>query len=657
MCGIAGFFEPSFHLDQVPGRLIKMLQMQQHRGPDEFGYYFDEKAGIATARLSIIDLSAGQQPLSDASRRYWIAYNGEVYNYLELRKEMEANGIIFKTKSDTEVVLQNFIRHGVQGTNLLNGEFCFAVYDSLRKELFLCRDRFGQRPVFYIKQGNTLFFSSEIKSFLACPEIQLELDFASLSSMFQTWGTLPQQSVFKRVSQVNVGSCLHINERGETEEVYYRLDYRRERFAGSYREACEITRANLEGAVKLRLRSDVEVGTYLSGGLDSTIITAMAQENLNRTLRTYSLSFEDKDYDESEYQLEASESIGTLHHQVHIKSKDIVDFFPEVIWNAELPLFRTAPVPMYLLSKAVNEDNLKVILTGEGSDESFVGYDIFKETLIRSSWHSMDRETQKQAILSLYPYLKHFSSKNINPLISVFERSAVNPNTPFFSHRIRFTNSALSRRLLSEKSTNLLANDFWTANAEMLVSFTPLERAQWLEFMTLLQGYLLSTQGDRVALGNSVENRAPFLDFTVVEWAQSLPLEFKLGPGGIEKRILKDAFAEIIPTSIVKRHKQPYRAPDAVVFLKHMSQTPFMDLLLSESELTKHNWLNPKIAMNFVRKMRSVSVHDISAAEDQAFLLLLSTLLLEDMYTSPEVSTYFSEKQPPITTAIDGRSV
>jgi asparagine synthase (glutamine-hydrolysing) len=322
------------------------------------------------------------------------------------------------------------------------------------------------------------------------------------------------------------------------------------------------------------------------------------------------------------------------------------------MWHGEVPVFRTAFVPMFLLSKLVNEKGIKVVLTGEGSDESFLGYDIFKEAILRDGF---DPERDAGKLRKLYPYLPHFNDANIKALASVFGQFAKEKTPGLFSHELRFHNSLFGLRLLKSAPDGLANLKSYVAeNDPVFGRLGRVERAQWLEWKTLLPGYLLSTQGDRMSMAHSVEGRCPFLDYRVVEWAARLPNDLKLGPNMDEKWILKQAFPDTLPPSILKKPKQPYRAPDLSAFLG-ARDADYTEALFSESELAKLPFLNVTFAQQFLKKVRTAPAGGISQRENQAFILLLSTALLHRYFVAREYPRH--DVKLNLCRAIDGRTL
>lgn len=633
MCGIAGFYNSERHPGEHETIVRDMLSTILFRGPDEIGYYINDTVGFGTTRLSIIDLSTGSQPICDATERYWIAYNGEVYNYVELRRELEACGREFRTGSDTEVVLQAWIEWGFDSLAKLNGGYAFCIYDSHENSIALVRDRFGKRPLFYAHAGDTLLFSSEMKAFASWPGWSYSWDPAALQTVFSCWTPLPSQGCYQDVSQVMPGCCLFVNGSKIEQKRYWQPDLNPPPFNGSKAEGAEQIRKLLTDSVRLRLRSDVEVGTYLSGGIDSAIVTRLAQNFTDKQIHTFSVAFESDEFDESGYQTRLSQSLGTNHHVVNIVQDDIARVFPAALDHCEIPVFRTAFVPLFMLSNAVRQAGIKVVLTGEGADEGFLGYDIFKEAYLLQRWGELAAQERSDFITGMYPYLKHFTAANARFLVPTYDRHAGDSQRWSLSHSLRFANSALSARLLrtgtggEERLLQYMEGEypsFFTLDA--------VKRGQMLELQTLLAGYLLSSQGDRATLGHSVENRCPFLDYRVFEFAASLPLSMRLEQGLREKQILKDAFASMLPSEISERSKQPYRAPDAVSFLASASKFDYINDALSAEELGKIDVLDQETCLRFVELIRSKAHDKISQSENQAFVLLLSLSLLNHAF-------------------------
>ncbi|WP_051966563.1 asparagine synthase (glutamine-hydrolyzing) [Kitasatospora mediocidica] len=630
MCGIAGFVAPALDAGAVPGVVSSMLSLIRHRGPDEAGYYLDDGLAMGTVRLAVVDLATGAQPMADPAERYWICFNGELYNHVELREELRLLGRPFRTHSDTEVVLQAWIQWGAGCLTRFNGAFAFAIRDALSGELFLARDRYGKRPLYYTQGDGAFLFASEMKAFRGFPGFRFELDPRELASIFAVWTPLPDRTPFRGIRQLPMGSVMTVRAGRCTLRSYEELELEAPPFTGSEADAAAFVREALRAAVEVRLRSDVEVGVYLSGGLDSSIVTKLVTDLSPHQVRTFSVEFEDRTFDESSSQRVVAEHLGTRHSSIAVSGADIAEHFPAAVHHAEVPSFRTAFVPMYLLSRHVREAGIKVVLSGEGADEAFLGYSLFRETLLRSSWHELSEEQRSARIGSLYPELDHFGPSHRAHLAGLLGQfSTENEQLPgLFSHELRYQNGKFAARLLKDRSDPFADTIALVRDTPGYAGLGPTQKAQWLEYKTLLAGYLLSTQGERMSLAHGVENRCPFLDPAVVRAAASVNLRFD--DGFAEKAILKKAFRGELPQSSLTRPKQPYRAPGSAVFTEH--RPDYLELVLSEAELQKIDGVDPVFARKLVGRIMSAPAAEISTKEDQAFIYLLSTAVLNQQF-------------------------
>ncbi len=595
MCGVAGIIDYHGKSNTVTS-VGTMLRSFSHRGPDESGIYHSPAATIGNVRLSIIDLQTGQQPLSDISGRYWIVFNGEIFNYIELREELEKKDVRLKTRSDTEVLVNLYALHGKDCLSMLNGQFAFAIWDKQKEELFLARDRVGIRPLFYTIANGIFYFASEIKALFRNPEIKRELDPQSLAQIYTFWTALTPGTAFKDIFELSPGHFMIFGRNGTKTEKFWELNIGQNRADFSLPEAIEQLDELFTNAVRIRLRADVEVAAYLSGGIDSSTTVAYIRDIEPGILNTFSIGFEDKDFDESKYQEEAVRYLNTNHQSITCSSKEIAEAFPRVVWHSETPLTRTAPTPMLILSKLVRDNNIKVVITGEGSDEILAGYDIFREAVIRKFWAKQPGSSFRPMLLKrIYPDIPHLRNASPNILKMFFGYKLEDTSNPLYSHLLRWNNSNHIKKHFSdhikssvngydplEDLSGKLPGDF--------NSWTTLAKAQWLETTVFMSGYLLSSQGDRMAMANSVEGRYPFLDYRVIEFCSSLPERLKLN-GTNEKYLLKKMMTGRIPDSIVKRPKQPYRAPISSVFLAK-ERPDYVNEMLSESMINKAGVFN-----------------------------------------------------------------
>jgi asparagine synthase (glutamine-hydrolysing) len=632
MCGIAGMF----NLDGAavaPESLRGMIRMLAHRGPDDTGFHAENGVGLAHARLSIIDLDTGQQPMCNEDSSLWITFNGEIFNYLELREELLSKGHRFATRSDTEVILHLYEEKGEDCVRYLNGQWAFAIWDNQRRRLFLSRDRLGVRPLFYTQANKTFIFGSEIKAIFACPGISREIDFNGLDEVFTYWCTIPPTTLFRNIHELPPGHSMTVDAGGVAVRPYW--DYQFERTSGAVDLSQEQAYADqllelLIDATRIRLRSDVPVGAYLSGGLDSTLTTALVKKFTNTQLRTFSVTFDEPEFDESSFQREAVRFLDTEHQEIRCSKNQIGEVFPDVIWHTEKPVLRTAPAPLYLLSRLVRKSGYKVVVTGEGSDELLGGYDIFKETKIRRFWESQPDSTMRPILLRrLYPYLRNIQNQPDAYRKAFFHINVDRNLQPFFSHIPRWQLTAKLKTFFSGATRAEIAGDdgYSTVRSRLPQRYSSWDsfcQAQYLETKFLLPGYILSSQGDRVAMAHSVEGRFPFLDHRVVEFASRLPVSLKMKVLN-EKYLLKRCAAGLIPPSVAKRPKQPYRAPEACSFLQPAA-SEYMDELLSPEQIRRDGIFDGPAVGMLLDKFRKGAA--IGIKDNMGLVGIVSTQLL-----------------------------
>ena len=629
MCGIAG----SIHLcgGSASKVLLKqMIEAIRFRGPDDTGSYHAGPVGLAHARLSIIDPAGGHQPMSIAKNSLWITFNGEIFNYLELRNDLMAKGHQFESNSDTEVLLHLYQEEGESCVERLNGQWAFAIWDSHKQKLFLSRDRFGVRPLFYTQTGDSLLFASEIKALLACPEVDSSIDLIGLNQIFSFWVPLPPRTSFRGIKQLPPGHSMVIQNGRITQFPYWRLELAPQSISedsNNKRLADELL-ALLHDATQIRLRADVPVGAYLSGGIDSTVIAALCKNHVGDRLRTFSIAFDDTEFDERSYQYEARSFLQTSHREIRCYPQDIARVFPQVIRHTEQPVLRTAPAPMYMLSKLVHDAGFRVVLSGEGADEIFGGYDIFKETKIRQFWGRAQNSSWRPLLLKrLYPYLGNVQRQSVDYLKHFFHVTHKDLEHPFFSHLPRWDLTAKSKLFFCQGIQDEFARydpleDLKQKLPEAFNSWPPFVKAEYLEAQYLLPGYILSSQGDRMAMAHAVEGRYPFLDHRVVAFSSKLPTNLKMKVLD-QKHLLKQAVKGLIPESIRTRHKQPYRAPEGKSFF--ISRNSYMEDVLSPSRIAQDGIFNPRPTEALVKKFRSGQ--ETSTKDNMALIGILSTTL------------------------------
>ncbi len=631
MCGITGYYNITDKQENNRRTLERMIYPVTHRGPDGFGFYQGKRAGLAHARLSIVDLEGGWQPITNEDRTLWIVFNGEIFNYPELREKLTKKGHTFTTHSDTEVIIHLYEEKGADCLQDLNGQFAIAIYDTQKQSLFLARDRMGIRPLFYAVHNGTFYFGSEIKSlFNAHSALRREIDPHVLTEIFTFWSPAGEDTVFSGVKQLPPGHYLEVNSAGVDEpRCYWSVPFcPDEPGCRTEQDYAEELRELLIDSVRLRLRADVPVGAYLSGGLDSSAITSLVKHYTSNPLKTFSVTFQDKVYDETSEQQLMVEYLGTNHHQIAISYRDIADSFPDVVWHTETPILRTAPTPLFLLSQLVRQNKYKVVLTGEGADEILGGYDIFKEAKVRAFIHAHpDSEIRPQLLKRLYPYLALSPTKSAEYARKFFATDA-DVNDPFYAHRPRWKTTSGTHVFLSDavKGDKYDPVDGLSYMGKSLQDLDYFNRAQYLECKALMANYLLCSQGDRMAMAHSVEGRFPFLDHRVVELAGRIPTRFKMRALN-EKNILKQAVADILPPGIVKRKKQPYMAPDILSFFGEV-EPEYLDYYLSEDMLREAGMFKPEAVSKLLKKCRKKSRQGFR--ENMAFVGILSSQIVYD---------------------------
>ncbi len=642
MCGVAGILRVS-PVAQAPTReeLVRMASALSHRGPDELGLYRDGELGFGHARLSIVDLATGQQPLANEDDSLWICFNGEIFNYVELRAQLLALGHRFRTHSDTEVIVHAYEAWGADAFARMNGQWAVALWDKHKHELVLCRDRTGIAPLHLCEHAGRLYFGSEIKAiFAADASIPRELDPASLAELFTFWTPVAPRTAFRGVEELRPGYVRSYGPDGMREHAYASADVGRDErispSALSLADAVEQVRAALHEATRLRMvRADVPVGSYLSGGLDSSLIAALGNEHSGGRLQTFSLRFADAEYDETPFQQLMAAHLGSEHHEVRVSRGDIARVFPSVVAHAERPILRTAPAPMFLLSELVRKSGIKVVLTGEGADEMFAGYDLFREAKVRRFWAKHPESVLRPRLLHrLYPYLSRSPVAQQAVARQFFGRDLGACTEPGFGHGPRWQGTSALLRLLSPATRAAatrtdVTRELLDSLPRAFRSWTPLAQDQCLEIRTLLSGYLLSAQGDRMLLGHSIEGRFPFLDDHVIALANRLPDSYKLHVLD-EKHVLKRLARGLVPDAILARSKQPYRAPDALSFLDAKA-SDYVEPLLSEASVAKAGVFDPKLITQLWNKCKTRgSRGQLSNTDNMALVGALSVQLLQE---------------------------
>ena len=638
MCGIAGLLNGP-GLDPVAlDDLRAMVAMLQHRGPDGYGLYRDDRVGLGHARLSIIDLATGDQPLTNEDGTVWLSFNGEIFNYLELRRELIDHGHRFVTQGDSEVIVHGYEQWGDDVWRRLNGQFAVALWDSVRRRLWLARDRVGILPLHYALTDGRLLFASEAKALFASGHLSPAFDATGLGEVFTRWSAPAPRTVFAGVRSVRPGTAVCVDEQLTcVEQRWWSPDFSVDPALAdlSVDEAADALGSRLGSAVQLRLRADVPVGAYLSGGLDSSVIASLVEKG-DAPLETFAVRFADPAFDETVEQRRMASLLGTKHHEIVCGPDEIAAALLDVVWHCEAPQLRTGPVPLFLLSGLVREAGMKVVLTGEGADELLAGYSVFKEDALRRFWARNPASSMRPALAGkLHPEVSGASAARATDMWArFFGRDLDSVDDPFYSHAIRWQNTSWTQRLLAREwrpDPDVSAEGALAADMPAgWLDWDPLARAQWIEIATFMSSYLLSYQGDRVAMAHGIEVRYPFLDPEVIAWCGRLPGRLKM-PGLRDKVTLRRLASRTLPAEIWQRPKQPYRAPTTTVLFGSRAPEYVRDLL-SDAAVERFGLLDPKAASVLTARAFDRQGHMTGEREEMALVGALTLQGLAQAY-------------------------
>jgi asparagine synthase (glutamine-hydrolysing) len=569
----------------APGTVRQMLDTIRHRGPDGEGTYVSGQVGLGHRRLSIIDLSTGQQPLANEDGTVWIVFNGEIYNYQGLRSELLTRGHVFRTQSDTEVIVHLYEEYGEACVEKLRGMFAFAIWDDRRKLLFIARDRVGIKPLYYLWSDKSLIFASEIKSILADPEVKAEV-VPEMIDRFLTYYYLPgEDTLFRNIHKLTPGSYMTVRDGQVTIGQYWDLHFVPSNL--SLREAQERLMELLEESVRLHMIADVPVGFLLSGGVDSTAMLGLAVGKTERPISSYTIGFSELgDNDERPYARFAARSYGSAHHETTISAKDFVDFFPKYVWHMEEPVCEPPAVALYYVSRLAR-DFVKVLISGEGGDEAFAGYPNYRNNL----WFERLKAACKPVpgLLSMVTSLAGglFRSRRIAkyrllvdvPLESYYYSRTSGPYS-FFNLRARELYSKdFARQVSKASSINVVRRYFRDGAPNDMVN-----RMLYVDSKTWLPDDLL-VKADKMTMANSVELRVPLLDHVLLEFAASLPGNYKVH-GFTTKYVGKKALNQRVPSEIIARKKAGFPVPYES-WLKNDLRDWVNDILLDRQTISR----------------------------------------------------------------------
>lgn len=633
MCGIAGILVAAHAAAPELDELRRMAALLQHRGPDGHGFLLDRRCGLAHTRLSLVDLAGGAQPIANEDASVWLVANGEIFDHVEQRLELERLGHRFRTRSDVEVLLHAYEQWGERAWARLNGQFAAAIWDARSQRLLLVRDRFGIVPLFWAETDHAIVFASEAKALFAGGRVPARLDPIALHEVFTMWSAPPPRSVFAGVRSVAPAEAIEFGGTSPRPTTWWRPDLGvRSDGPRTLAEAADALEAHLRRAVRLRLCADVPVGAYLSGGLDSSLTTALAVQE-GASPQTFALRFEDAAFDETEPQRRVQQLLGTRHHEILCRDEDVCAHLPDVVWHCETPLLRTAPVPMFLLSRLVQRHHIKAVLTGEGADELLGGYSVFLEDKVRRFWARQPASTARPALFRrVHDFVATGDQRSGAMWHAFYGKDLGAVADPFHSHRVRWENGAWATRVLRPLGA---AERELTAPPVALAALLPVDahalrplaQAQATELASFLSPYLLASQGDRVALAHGVEARYPFLDPDVASFCNGLPDGWKLR-GLRTKVVLRELAARHLPPDVAQRRKQPYRAPVASALFAP-GREAYVDELLAPARWRDDEYVDAKAAALLVAKAQR-SGGRTSEREAMALCGLLTLQLLRE---------------------------
>lgn len=579
MCGIAGFVTTEKLAEGDRDLLARMTRMLHHRGPDGEGFYFDDHAALGHRRLSIIDLDAGKQPMCNEDETIWITFNGEIYNYLDLRKDLIAKGHRFKTESDTEVIVHLYEEVGEKFSERLRGMFAIGLWDRRNRRLILTRDRIGKKPLYYARVGPAVYFASEMKSLLLVPGLAREVDYQAVSDYFSLLYVPAPKSIFKSIRKVKPAHYLVIDERGSRENCYWDLNFD-DPEEKSEKAWCEEFLAAYEEAVRLRLRSDVPLGAFLSGGVDSSSVVALMSRINGARVTTCSVGFDEREFDESAEAAAFAASLGTDHHEERVRA-DALAVLGKLVWHYDEPFADSSAVPTYYVSQAARR-HVIVALSGDGGDENFAGYRRYFHDCLEDRARSYLPEALRRPVFGAlgqwYPKLdwapRCFRAQATFRALSYrsvegyfYSVSAVKPD---------LKNSLLSPDLmqtLGGYNPLTMFDDFYQHPKRA----DHLSRLQYLDIKTYLVDDIL-VKVDRASMANSLEVRSPLLDHVLMELIARIPSSLKL-KGNTGKYIFKRALEPVLPNEILKRPKQGFGVPLAEWFRKDLKDATAATLL------------------------------------------------------------------------------
>lgn len=614
MCGFVGYIDLRSERRADKAVVVKMANAVAHRGPDSSGYFVEENVGLGFRRLSIIDLDSGDQPLFNEDNSIVLMCNGEIFNYRELAEKLRQSGHRFRTKSDVEVLPHLYEEQGVDFLNDLNGQFAFVIYDRSERTLFLARDHFGINPLFYTLTDGVFIFASEIKAILEHPLARREVDLVGLDQVLSFPSLVSPRTMFKGIQSLKSGHFITIKNGDVRIREYWDLDYPMlddvvyDKPEGYY---CEGLKEHFANAVRMRLQSDVPVGFYLSGGLDSSMIAAMIRRVSPEIRRhSFSIAFADKAICESRYQKMMSGHTDSIHHEISFDWSSIAERLSRTVYHSECPLKETYNTASLALSECARQSGVPVVLNGEGSDELFAGYAGYRFDQFRAS---------------------NTNRHDLDSILEGEERERLWGDSDLFYEKDQQAFKEIKAALYSESISDFLNESSYLDSALINKARVRgrhfIHQRSYLDFKMRLSGHLIADHGDRMTMANSVEARYPFLDADLVEFVRLMPPDLKLNQF-TEKYILKKAAGGLVPDEIIQREKFAFVGPGSPYLLRQKIE--WVSDLLSFDTIKRQGYFNPDSIQALKEQyLRPGYKLNIPLDDDLLIVVLTFGLLLE----------------------------
>jgi asparagine synthase (glutamine-hydrolysing) len=599
MCGICGVvsFQPNTPSER--STLLRMNASLRHRGPDDEGYYEDDQVSLAMRRLSIIDWHTGQQPISNESGNVWVVYNGEIYNFQNVRAALEQRGHIFKTQTDTEVIVHAYEEYGNECVTRFNGMFAIALWDARQRRLLLARDRLGIKPLYYWLGANKLVFGSELKALTLHPDVPRQVDLAALD-LFLTLEYIPApRTIYEGVFKLLPGHLLVV-EKGKMKVTQY-WDVPYQPIRQSEAECAEVLAGLIKESVRLRLISDVPLAAFLSGGIDSSTIVGFMSQSTHEQVRTFSIGFDDDTYNELPYAEAVAKHFGTRHHAEVLKL-DHTNLTEQLVAHFDEPFADTSIFPTFLVSQLASRE-VKVVLSGDGGDELFAGYDTYLAEKLNRYYGRLPRPLRQQVLPKFAKWLPPQPAKKglINKTKRMIEGGALDPSLQHARWMVFLNSSEKDSLYQSDLRATLcddVTTDFFNGYFEKANCFDRLAQQQYVDLKTYLADDIL-TKVDRMSMAVSIEARVPLLDYRIVEFALNLPAHMKLN-GTRTKAVLRHAVKDLVPQLVLERPKEGFSIP-----MKHWLCTSLKSMmldLLSPAALQKQGYFDHQVVAAWIQE-------------------------------------------------------